>query len=358
MSTTNHWITRPSGEKKLVSGFLCLVVLGIIGVIDYAADYHISFTVLYFLPIGFATLYISRIFAVVVAILSVAAWTGGDFLGGAPSPGMAIWLWNSGIVFSLYAIVIYLLDTLRQALAGLETTVEIRTLALRREMEERQRLEREILDLTERERQAFGHELHDVVCQELASTAIAAHMLTKKLQAKQLSETASAREIAEMVDHALTKTRSVARGFFTVGFDVAGLAESLRETVRNAQERSGVRCEIYWEENLVISNEDVVVHLFRIAQEAVQNAVKHAAPSHIEVSLSRKDETVQLIIQDDGKGILASEKTGKGLGLRIMAYRAGIIGATLSIENPPEGGTRVICMIPVEKIARELELHK
>ena len=333
-----------------------MVVLLVIALIDYSADYHLLFTVLYVLPIGFATVYVNRAYALVLAVLGVLLSIGGDLLGGEPFPGVTILLWNVGIVLSLFLIVIYLLDALHQTLIGLEATVRDRTQALRLEMEERQRLEHEILDLSERERQAFGNELHDVVCQELASIAIAGHMLAKKLQAKNLAEAENAREIATMVDHALTKARSIARGFFTAGFDVMGLAEALRETARNVEERSGVRCEVQWPENLVILNEDVMMHFFRIAQEAIQNAVKHAEPSRIEVSLRRINETVQLTIENDGKGLTPSEKPAKGLGLRIMAYRAGIIGGELKIENPPTGGTRVICVIPVEKISKESSL--
>jgi signal transduction histidine kinase len=289
-----------------------------------------------------------------LAVLSVALWTGGDILARSPYPGIPIQLWNDGIIFLVYAIVIYLLDALRQSLSGLEAKVENRTQALRQEMEERQHLERQILDLIERERQSFGHELHDVICQELASIAIAGHLLAKKLQAKQFSEAGSAREIAEMVDQVLTKTHGMARGFFTAGFDVVGLAESLRETVRTIEDRSGVHGEIDWDESLVISNEDTVVHLFRIAQEAVQNAVKHGKPSSIKVSLKRQSKTVQLMVEDDGKGLLPSGKSEKGLGLRIMAYRAGIIGGEFKMENLSTGGTRVTCTIPVENIAKEL----
>jgi signal transduction histidine kinase len=341
------------GTRKLLSGLLCLAVLCLIGLIDYWADYRLLFTVLYGLPIGFATVYVGRAYAIVLAILSVVLWTGGDILAGAPSQGLAIRLWNDGIVLSMFLCVIYLLDALHQTLVGLESTVEARTQALRLEMKERQYLERETLDLSERERQTFGHELHDVVCQDLASIAIAGHLLAKKLQVKNLAEAENAREIAGMVDRALTKARSVARGFFTAGFNVMGLAEALRETARNVEERSGVHCEVQWQENLVILNEDVVMHFFRIAQEAIQNAVKHAAPSRIEVGLRCVDQTVQLAIEDNGKGLSPSEKPARGLGLRIMAYRAGIIGGELKIESPSTGGTRLTCVIPVEKISKE-----
>ena len=353
MNSIKSWANRPKGTRKLLSGLLSLAALCLIGLIDYWANYRLLFTVFYVLPIGFATIYVNRSYAMVLAILSIVLWNAGDIWAGAPPVSSAIRLWNDGIIFSLFVIVIHLLDALHRTLVGLEDKVEARTQALREEMQERQYLEHETLDLSERERQAFGHELHDVVCQDLTSIAIAGHMLTKKLKAKEMIEAKDAHEIAGMVDQALTKARSVARGFFTAGFDVMGLAEALRETARNAEERTGVRCEVKWQENLVILNEDVVMHFFRIAQEGIQNAVKHAEPSRIEVSLERVDGIVQLAIEDNGSGLSPGAKPPRGLGLRIMAYRAGIIGGELKIENPPAGGTRIICSIPIEKLSQK-----
>ena len=157
-----------------------------------------------------------------------------------------------------------------------------------------------------------------------------------------------------MVDRALSKARSVAGGFFTAGFDVEGLAEALHEAAHNIEERSGIPCKVEWQEDLVILNEEVVMHLFRIAQEAMQNAVKHAEPSRITISLKEtKEKTVQLIIQDNGKGLQPSENGARGLGLRIMAYRASLIGGKLITENSPEGGTRVTCVVPLKSISKE-----
>src|SRR5271170_1593232 len=133
--------------------------------------------------------------------------------------------WNASIVLSVFVIVVGLLQVLSRILHQLESSVEQKTRALLNEMRERGRLEREIIDLSEHEQRRFGQELHDVVCQELASVGIAAHMLARKLLATEHDETAHAREIAGMADHALETTRSLARGFFTAGFDGAGLAE-------------------------------------------------------------------------------------------------------------------------------------
>jgi signal transduction histidine kinase len=344
------WITHPPGKKKLIPALLCLIALSIIGFIDYAIGYQISIIVLYVLPIGFATLYVGRVFAVILAILSVVIWMGGDLLAGAPYLGAATQFWNGGIVFSLFVIVIYLLNALRRALVGLEAIVEERTQALRLEMKERERLEYEILDLSERERQSFGQELHDAVCQELAGTAIAGQMLTKKLQAKGIEEASEAGEVTDMIFRSLNKARNVARGFFTAGFDALGLTDALRETVAHAEEQSGIRCEFTWQENLSISDEEVVMHFFRIAQEAIQNALKHSGATRLRVSLENVNGAVQLIVEDNGKGISGSDNSRKGLGLRIMAYRAGLIGGNLKLEKGPEGGARIVCLVPPEKI--------
>jgi signal transduction histidine kinase len=343
-------MVRPKGKRKLLSGLLCMIILWLIGLIDYWANYHLQFTVLYVLPIGFATVYVNRSYAVVLAVLSIVISTGGDMLGGAPSPGVAVQLWNDGIVLSLFLIVIYLLNALHQTLVGLEATVEDRTQALRREMEERERLEHEILDLSERERQGFGQELHDAVCQELAGTAIAGQMLTKKLQAKGSEEARDAGEVTEMIFRSLTKARNVARGFFTAGFDALGLADALREAVAHAEERSGIRCEFTWQESLSIADEEAVMHLYRIAQEALQNALKHSGATRLRVSLENVNGAVQLTIEDNGKGLSGSGHSRKGLGLRIMAYRAGLIGGNFKLERSLGGGARIVCLVPPERM--------
>jgi signal transduction histidine kinase len=352
------WSARPTGAARLLVGGLAAAAVLSIGFIDYWADYRVQFTVLYILPIGFATIYVARWYAITLALLSVAVITGGDILANAPSPGFAIRAWNDAIIFSLFLLVIFLLDALYKTLIGLESKVAERTQALRLEMDERHRLEREVLDLSERERQAFGHELHDVVCQDLTGITIASHLLVKKLEAREFTESRDAREVAGLVEHALDKARSLARGFFTSGFDVMSLAETLREIAQNVQERTGVRCVVFWQDNIAVAREEVIIHLFRIAQEAIQNAVRHGESSHVEVSLQLKDQAIQLAIEDDGKGMETADKSTRGLGLRIMAYRASLIGGELKIERPATGGTRITCRVPVEKAAKDpIHLH-
>jgi signal transduction histidine kinase len=333
------------GRKKFTAAVLCLIGIFIIGDVDYLTGYQISLLVFYILPVGFATIYVGPAFAILLAFLSIAISISTDFWAGMPYSETPILAWNA-------IIVIGLLHGLNRILLRLQSSVERGTRDLLGEMRERGRLEREIIDLSERERRRFGRELHDTVCQELAGVAIAAHMLERKLSAAEHDATPLSGEMAYMADHALETTRRVARGFFTAGFDGAGLAEALREIARHTEERSGISCAVHWQENLTIADEDTVIHLFRIAQEAIHNVVKHATAFHIKVSLERKEKMLQLTIEDDGKGLPVANGERKGLGLRIMAYRAGLIGGEFKTEHSAKGGMRIVCLVPVEKLKR------
>ena len=352
MSANRRGAMAFKSQKKFTVALLCLIAILIIGDIDYLTGYRISLLVFYILPVGFATIYVGPVFAISLACLSIAISVCTDFWAGMPYSDTPILVWNATIALSVFVIVIGFLHTVNRILIRLESSVEQKTRDLLNEMSERSRLEREIIDLSEKERRRFGQELHDAACQELASVAIAAHLLARKLLAAGHGESEHAREIAHMADHALETTRSVARGFFTAGFDSAGLAEALREIARYTEDNNRIPCVVHWPENLVITNEDVIIHLFRIAQEAIHNVVKHAVASHIEVGLSREEKMLRLIIEDDGKGLPLSNGREKGLGLRIMAYRVRLIGGEFKTEHPAKGGTRIVCRVPIEKLNR------
>jgi len=112
-----------------------------------------------------------------------------------------------------------------------------------------------------------------------------------------------------------------------------------------------MRCEFDWQESLSISDEEVVMHFFRIAQEAIRNALKHSGATRLRVSLENVHGAVQLTIEDNGKGLLGSDGSRRGLGLRIMACRAALIGGSLKLEKGPEGGARIVCLVPSEKMS-------
>jgi len=352
-------------RQKLASGVLCLLAVLGIGLIDYVTGYQVSVLVFYAIPVGIAAIYVSAGYAVLLGLAAVALSRCTDVLSGMPYPGPGVFFSNCAIPFAFFVIVIAALYLLNQIRKGLESTVEQRNRALLQEMHERGRLERQVIELSEREHRRFGQELHELVTHELASIAIDAHLLTRNLLASSDEEVSRAREIALKVDRALTKARNIARGYFTLGFDAAGFAEALREIANRTQKDTRITCNVHCADDLAIGNEDATIQLFRIAQEALQNAARHADATRIIITFERRDDQFWLLIEDNGKGLAAHGTNGagkdarpprkeKGLGLSIMAYRAGLIGGKFLIERSLNGGTRVICTVPAVKLTRQI----
>ncbi len=220
-------------------------------------------------------------------------------------------------------------------------TVEIEGIA--RDITERKRLEKEILEISNREQQRIGHDLHDGVCQQLAAIAYRVDILADQLQEKEFSEASEAERIGGLVNDAISQTRGVARGLFPVHLEESGLVFALEDLATNAANLFKIRCDLSCDEPAPALDNAATAHLFYIAQEAVTNAVKHGKATHVTISLTHLDGHYALNIQDDGTGFKATNGTTKGMGIRIMHYRAQTIGATLDLKSSPVGGTRVTC---------------
>src|ERR1051326_7346050 len=163
-----------------------LTALVFIGLIDYLTGFEIMFSVFYLLEVGLAAWYVGRGFGLVMSILSVGVWIGGDMAAGARYSNALVPVWNALILMCFYFIVVWLLTSLRSLHNELESRVAQRTEALTREMAERQRLEEEILQVSEREQRRIGHDLHDNLCQHLTATALAGEVLGERLAVKAL----------------------------------------------------------------------------------------------------------------------------------------------------------------------------
>jgi PAS domain S-box-containing protein len=222
------------------------------------------------------------------------------------------------------------------------TTVEVEGIA--RDITERKRLEKEILEISNREQQRIGHDLHDGVCQQLAGIAYRMDILADQLQEKKFPEAAEAERIGGLVNDTITQTRSVARGLFPVHLEESGLALALEDLATNATSLFKIKCNLVCEGPTPTLENAVAAHLYYIAQEAVLNAVKHGKATHVEISLTHLDGHFALSIQDDGAGFQTGNGTPTGMGVRIMQYRARTIGATLDLKSVAGNGTRVTCI--------------
>jgi PAS domain S-box-containing protein len=220
--------------------------------------------------------------------------------------------------------------------------VEVEGIA--RDITERKRLEREILEISNREQQRIGHDLHDGVCQQLAGIAYRVDILADQLQEKNFSEASEAERIGGLVNDAITQTRSVARGLFPVHLEESGLVLALEDLASNATNLFKIKCDFAGVGPAPVLENGVAAHLYYIAQEAVLNAVKHGKAAHVTLSLKHAGSHYELTIQDNGSGFEPGNGSSKGMGVRIMQYRARTIGATLDLKSGPSAGTRITCV--------------
>jgi len=324
----------------------------IVGLADYLSGYEISFSIFYLLPISFALWKLGTPFAVAVAGLSVASWLLGDWAAGVAYPNRFVPVWNASITFGFYLVVIWLLSRLKSFQETLEGRVRQRTAALAAEIEIRERLEKEILIISEREQQRIGHDLHDTLCQHLTGTAIAGQVLGEKLAAESRPEVADANEIVELIEQGIAIARNLARGLFPVEIEAEGLISALRELALRHAGRSRIACHFEMERPALIHDAFTAAHLYRIAQEALRNAVRHSGARHIVISLTEEGGGARLVVKDDGGGIANLSQERNGMGLHIMRHRAGLIGAAFDIESDSHG-TVVSCRVVIHPQKKE-----
>ncbi len=218
---------------------------------------------------------------------------------------------------------------------GIGTGISIST----RDITERKRLEQEILDVSGRERHSIGRDLHDGLGQELTGVALMLRGLASRLQLKNPEAMESVNEIVGLVNQSIENARSLARGLLPVRKDAGGLPFALRELAARSCDLYGMEVSFDtapWPELQLDETESS--HLYRIAQEALTNSARHGHADQVEIELRVTRETFSLSIRDDGDGFCPPTSPYSGMGLKIMKYRAGMIGAKFEITpNEPRG---------------------
>src|SRR5277367_304073 len=212
---------------------------------------------------------------------------------------------------------------------------------------ERKHLEKAILDISAREQRRIGQDLHDGLGQHLTGIAFMAKVHETKLAEQNRSETEDAAKIVKLVNEAIHKTRELARGLLPVVSDSHGLMSALQLWAAEVEDLFGVSCRFQCETPVLIHDDAMATHLYHIAQEAVNNAIKHGEPREVLIQLTAEEGRGKLLIKDDGKGIAENPVKTDGMGLHIMNYRAGMIGGTLEVRPDISHGTVVSCIFPV-----------
>jgi two-component system CheB/CheR fusion protein len=244
-------------------------------------------------------------------------------------------------------------DELRHARDEMEQRVIERTqdlLATNTELEQtmaqRQQLERELLEISEREKRRIGEDLHDMVCQELTATALFLQSTSKQMANENPAAAKTLEESAQTVNRNVVLARELAGGLQAIELSASGLKNALRELAQRACQNTGIKCHFKCARGVRVPDDTAALHLYRVAQEAVANAIKHSGAKNLLIHLDRNSEHICVSVQDDGKGF-TPRKRAKGLGLHMMRYRANALGGELKVERRRSGGMDITCVIPV-----------
>ena len=228
-----------------------------------------------------------------------------------------------------------------------------------RDITDRRRLEQEVLQIGADERRRIGQDLHDGLQQQLTAVAFALQRVENRLRrdptAAGFDGPEELAKVQQMVDTAITQTRGIARGLYPVKLEADGLAAALAELAGGLRQVYGIDCTATATEDAEVRDPVAAMHLYRIAQEAANNAIRHGAAQKVEIDLRRDAAALVLTVADDGRGFdptaerrKASEgSTRRGMGLHTMSYRARMVGCSFDVRPRESGGILVTCAMTV-----------
>ncbi|MBF0429921.1 MAG: sensor histidine kinase [Fibrobacteria bacterium] len=217
------------------------------------------------------------------------------------------------------------------------------------EMEKSQKLKEayeEVLKISTREQERIGQEIHDGLCQQLTGILFNTQMLEKKMEQAEPGYNEELHKLNGYLNDAISDARRMSKHLFPVEIEKHGLVFAIREFCQSISVMHNVVCKAEIEDTVELKDHMKATHLFRIAQEAIHNTVKHAGASAITVTLADIGHGIlELVVTDNGMGIADADEQRRGMGITIMHYRAKVLEGTLRIEGNPNEGTKVICRI-------------
>jgi PAS domain S-box-containing protein len=212
---------------------------------------------------------------------------------------------------------------------------------------ERKRLEKAILEISAREQRRIGQDLHDGLGQHLTGIAFMSKVLEAKLSEESLPESSDAAKIVKLVNEAINKTRELSRGLLPVVSEAHGLMSALKRCASEMEDLFQISCRFECGRPVLIDDVNMATHLYHIAREAMNNAIKHGRAGHIDIVLLAQDGEGSLSVHDDGRGLSEMPPNQTGMGLNIMRYRANMIGGSLEVGSNYSGGVTVTCLFPL-----------
>ena len=334
MDRTRTFLRRLS-QLQLFAGVCALAVL--VGSIDYLTGYDVTIYPFYSIPILIMVWFGDMKLAVVLSVLSTVAWWWADKAAGHHYSTEWLRVWEAIMRFLYFSLVMFAGWAFKKQRDNIRARLEL--------LERAQQLEQEIITISEREQQRIGRDLHDEVCQYLAAIGFTASMLKQKLEARSDTLAQTAGDIASLLQDAAMRTRDLARGLSPVDHDEGGLESALEELASTTSRLAEISCSVIFQETVPIMDNIQAIHLFRIAQEALSNALKHGHAKAVVIALEASDGTCSLRVSDNGIGFQPSSGERKGMGLSIMRYRARMFAGILEIKPISPTGTVVFCTI-------------
>jgi len=334
-----------SPTSTIVSATLILLL---VGVFDYRTGRQLSFGVIYLMPVSFAAWYAGRKSATAMAALAGFVWLAVDLCSGA-STRWPVALWNIAARVTVFELVVLILTHIRALHVRLEETVASRTRQLKEETSRRLGIEHEIAAISHREQQRIAHELHDGLGQELGALAFQAKILASKLSRCGSVLAKEAQQFVQALNQSTAQTRALSHLLDPLGERTGALRHALSMLADESGQAYGIACTFEAPDDLPALSAESELNLYRIAQEAIHNAVEHGNASEIILRASVNCEELRMTITDNGRGFAPNRLSGdsRGMGLRIMRYRADSLGATLEISSADGKGCTITCSAPI-----------
>jgi len=332
-------------------GFAGLACIPLVGWLDHKTGPAISFALFYVPPVAMAAWFGGRRVGLIAAFASAAAW----FIAGIPETAQLstplIYCWNVTTRLLIYSLVALLVAALRQQCDQLQTIIEQKNARLELEMAERALAEREIIEAGAREQRRIAYDLHDDLGQHLVGIAFKAKLLGEKLQSTHPAQAEEASKIARLANDAARQTRLTAHKLDGANGAI-DLTTALPKLAAAVEENCRVSVSVNTSACSVPVSAQVAVQLYRIAQEAMRNAIEHGRANNVEIYLVSHQEHVVLTVSDDGRGFDPSV-AGQGLGFRTMGSRAHSVGGLCEVESHARG-TTLICRVPIGRRPAEV----
>lgn len=316
-----------------------LVCLAFVACLDLLTTWQFSMFIFYCLPVYLVSLYFPRKTTIAFVLFAEVLGTLAAY-DSIPARGWGGYAWqalNRLGGFSFAAACGLSFQSFREEM-------QRRFVALQRTRE----LEREIVRIGEIEQQRIGQDLHDGVCQTLAALDCAAQCLKIDLEKDGSPRIVLAAEIQKQLSAATLEARNMARGIFPVSISADSLANAVEDLVASMNRLFGGIIVLVCDEEILLRDADEAMHLYRITQEALSNAMRHANAMHIEVRLRQDEHHLTVIVADDGIGsAIQNPKRPDGMGWHTMRYRSNLIGAELTVHTEPGKGTEIRCAMPL-----------